>query len=349
MTKTRVIVLWTLLALLSARGAVADVVADLYTASVPVENQSAQSLTAASRQALSEVLVKVSGSTGLLKTPVIVSALGEARSQVQQYSYVRGEPPGAPLLARFEFDGGYITDLVENAGAPLWTANRPQVLAWVVFEDEQGKRFISWDGTPQQAKQLAEEFSRRGVPVQLPVFDLGDMAALSPEAAWSLDEAAIRTASARYNVQDIAVGRLAPAVDGNAAGEWRYFYQENRVDRSVAAPDLPAFLREGVNVVATEMAGRYAVAPTAGQSGGVLVSVSGVTSYADYAAIVHWLEGLEPVQYANVERVQGDRIDLRLQAQADATKLAAIIELNNRLARVPDTGAGGPLNYQWRK
>jgi hypothetical protein len=347
--KTRLILLCTLLAWLSARGAVAEVVTDLYAASVPVENQSSKALTAASRQALSEVLVKVSGSTGLLKSPAIKSALGDARNQVQQYAYVRGEAGDAPLSVRFEFDGGYITELVTNAGAPLWTANRPQVLAWVVMEDEQGKRFISWDGTPRQAKQLADEFSRRGVPVQLPVFDLADMAALSPDAAWQLEEAALRNASARYNVQDVVAGRLAPAVDGKALGEWRYFFQDNRIDRSVTVPDLQAFLRDGVNVVAGEMAARYAVAPTAGVEGGVLVSVSGVTTYADYAAIVRWLEGLEPVQHANVERIQGDRLDLRLHAQADATKLAAIIELNNRLLPTPDTGAGAQLNYQWRK
>lgn len=345
----RVMLLWILLAVLSAGGALAEVVQDLYAASVAVENQGAPALTAASRQALSEVLVKVSGSPGVLKSPAIASALGDARNQVQQYSYSRGEAGEAPLWVRFEFDGGYITDLVTRSGAPLWTANRPQVLAWVVIEDEQGKRFISWDGTPRQAKQLADEFSRRGVPVQLPVFDLGDLSSLSPDDAWQLEEAAIRNASARYNVQDVLAGRLAPSVDGNAAGEWRYFYQENRIDHSVTVPDLQSFLKDGVNVVAGEMAARYAVAPSAGVEGGVLMSVSGITSYADYAAIVDWLENLEPVQHANVERVQGDRLDLRLQAQADATKMAAIIELNTRLLPVPDTGAGAQLNYQWRK
>ena len=53
------------------------------------------------------------------------------------------------------------------------------------------------------------------------------------------------------------------------------------------------------------------------------------------------------------EKVEGDSILLRLQAQADATQLATIIELNKRLILLPDTisGAGGTaeLNYQWLK
>jgi uncharacterized protein len=345
----RVILLCTLLAVVSARGALAEVVTGLYSASVPVADQSAKALAVAARQALSEVLVKVSGSTALLENAAITSALGEARNQVQQYSYARGEKGGPPLLAEFVFEGAYVNSLVTRAGAPLWTANRPQVLAWVVFEDAQGRRFISWDGTPEQAKQLTAEFSRRGVPLQLPVFDLGDMAALTPDVAWELDEAAIRNASARYNVQDVLAGRLAPAVDGKAMGEWRYFFQENRIEHPVTVPDLQVFLRDGVNVVASEMSARYAVAPTAGVEGGVLVSVSGIASYADYAALVNWLKGLEPVQHANLERVQGDRVDLRLQARADAAKLGSIIELNSRLQPSPDAGAGAQLNYQWLK
>ena len=348
MNRKCVMLLW-LLAVSMAQGAQADVVEDLYAARVPVADQGAEARATAAREALSEVLVKVSGSTALLQSAAIEKALGEAQGRVQEFSYERGEEGDAPLLANFVFEGGYITDLVTRAGAPLWTANRPQVLAWVILEDAQGKRFISWDGTPKEARRLAAAFSRRGVPVQLPVFDLDDFAALGAEDAWALNEAAIRTASARYNVQDVLAGRLALPVDGTVAGEWRYFHQENRLERAVAAPDLDAFLRDGVDIVAGQMSARYAVASTAGVEGSVLISVTGVATYADYAAIVHWLENLEPVRFANVERVQGERLDLRLQAQGDATKLAAIIELNHRLQPVPDTGSGAQLNYQWQK
>ncbi len=99
--------------------------------------------------------------------------------------------------------------------------------------------------------------------------------------------------------------------DGNALGEWSYFHQDEPINRSVTVPDLQTFLREGVNLVAGELAARYAVAPTGGGGGGVRISVSGVSSYADYAAIVKWLEGLELVDHANLEQVQGDRIELR--------------------------------------
>ncbi len=368
MRKTSIALLWTLLTL-AAGGSRAEVVADLHGASVPVANQSSEALTAAAREALAAVLLKVSGSTELLQNPVIVAALGDARSNVQQYAYVRGESPGAGLFLRFEFDAAFVTNLVKRAGAPLWTANRPTVLAWVVVEDEQGKHFINRDSTPEQARMLVEEFSRRGVPVQLPVFDLVDTTAASTDDAWRLDATVIQAASARYNVGDVVVGRLASLSSGASLGDWSYLHQDDHIDRSVTVPDLQTFFREGVDVVASELAARYAVAPTGGGAGGVRISVSGVSSYADYAAIVKWLEGLELVDHANIVQVRGDRIDLRLEAQADASQLAATIELNDRLVPMPmptpmptpmPVSGSGPetqpepepsaqLNYQWRK
>lgn len=77
------------------------------------------------------------------------------------------------------------------------------------------------------------------------------------------------------------------------------------------------------------------------------MSVTGVSTYADYAAIVNWLESLELVETAIIEQVQGDRIELRLQARADATQLASIIALNRQL--LPGSGTSAQLNYQWRK
>lgn len=342
--------LWLLLLVTVA--ARADIVRDLHSAQVPVADQSSQALASASRTALAEVLVKVSGSRNVLDNPAIRAALADARSHVQQYAYSRGDGPDGELSARFEFDGSFVTRLVTQAGAPLWTANRPPVLVWMVVEDPGGRYFVNRDSAPELSEQLLAEFSRRGVPVQLPLFDLADTAAISPEDAWRLDTTALQAASARYDVRDIVAGRLTARASGNSVGDWRYLYKGDRVDRPVNAPDTQTFVREGVGMVADEMAARYAVAATATDGGGVSMSVTGVFSYADYAAIVSWLEGLELIEHANVERIQGNRLELRLQARADAAQLATIIELNDKLepvpVPVPAGAASSQLSYQWR-
>lgn len=327
----------------------AEIVAGLYAAEVPVADQSSAVLAKASKAAMAEVLVKVSGSVDVLQNPVIEAALAESRSHVQQYAYNRDPVSAGQLSVRFEFDSSYITALVIEAGAPLWTANRPAVLVWLVEEDANGRQFINWDSTPELAAGLVAEFSRRGIPVQLPLHDLTDSAAITPEDVWRLSGVMLLSASARYNAQDVLAGRFATLSAGGVAGDWAYLHGGSQAERSVTAASADLFLRDGVAMVAEAMAARYAVAAVTSPESGLPMAVAGVASYADYAALVAWLESIELIEHANVEWVRGDLIQLRLQAQADAAQLAAIIELNERLAPLP-VGADPNilLNYQWQ-
>ena len=348
MDKRRLALTWILLALLAAGNSRAEMVRNLYAATVPVADQGSQALAAAAGQALADVLVKVTGSRQVLDNPAIAEALSRARGSVQQYAYVRGKLPASELSVSIEFDSAYVTQLVRDAGAPLWTANRPMVLAWIVVEREGGRYFINRDSTPAEAQLLADEFSRRGVPVQIPVFDLIDVGALSTEDAWRLDGNAIVSASARYNVQDVLAGRLANPGGGSSTGDWSYFNEGNRINRSATLPDLQSFLRSGVDMVADEMAARYAMLPSAQSDGVMRMVIIGVSSYADYAAIIRFLESIELVDSASIERIQGQRIELQLQTAVDASQLATLIELNDRLSPAPVAGSSAQLNYQWR-
>lgn len=338
----------TLLALLLAGAARAEVVEDLHTATVPVADQGANALAAASRQALAEVLVKMSGSPQVLGNPTIRQALPGARDHVLQYSYARGRPPANELMVDVEFDRAYVLDLVRQAGIPLWTANRPSVLAWVVVDSGEGRYFVNWDSKPEEAQLLVDAFSRRGVPVQIPVFDLVDLGALDTESAWRLDADAIERASTRYNAEHVLAGRLANLDTGESAGDWSYFFGGGRVNRSADGSNLDTFLQGGVEMVAGEMAARYAVAPAAGGEGELRMVVLGITSYTDYASIVGFLQDLELVERADVRRIQGERLELRLQTAVDAAQLATLIELNDRLSPLPAPDTGAQLNYQWR-
>ena len=105
-------------------------------------------------------------------------------------------------------------------------------------------------------------------------------------------------------------------------------------------------LDQGVALVAEDMAARYAVAPVEAGAG-VNMSVRGVASFGDYARILRWLRGLELVESARVERIAGDRLELRLDARADPAQLATLIELNERLRPLPPSQADNTLNYEW--
>lgn len=323
--------------------AAADIVEGLYSARVPVADQSSAVLASAARDALSQVLVKVSGTEDASDNPLVASALPEARSHVQQYGYERA---GEDLVARFEFDSAYVTRLVTQARLPLWTANRPRVLVWLVAEEAGQRQFVSLAGTPALAEQLLAEFERRGVPAQLPLFDLADATALSPDEAWALDANAVLAASQRYNVRNVLVGRVVATSSGLWLGDWSFLFEGYRLDRSASAPESRGFSRQGVALAAQTLAARYAVAPSSGSDGVILMTVSGVNDFAAYAAIVDWLEGLELIEHANVQRIHGDRLELALVSLAEADDLARLIALNVRFE--PSAGSmPGQLDYLW--
>jgi hypothetical protein len=336
-----------LVCLFIALEAQAVMVSGLNEAEVSVADHSAGALAAGAREALSQVLVKLSGSTEVLRNPVIIGELGRARSYVQQYSYTRDEDARGDLAAKFEFDNSVMTRLLIESGAPLWTANRPPVLVWLVARDASGTQIVNRDVSPEVMTSVQDAFSRRGVPMRFPLFDIEDAAALSVEDAWRLQAGPILAASKRYGVENVLVGRLTGLSGGQWVGDWSYIASGNRIDRSVSADSVSDFIAEGVAFVAEDMSGRYAVAATGAVSGGVEMLVSGVSDYEDYAAIIRWLEGLELIDHANVESIVGSDIIIRLTARADSQQLKSIIELNRKL--VPAAGAVSveQLSYQW--
>ncbi len=327
----------------------AEVVKDLYAAEVAVADHSQNALASAAGEALSAVLVKVSGSVAVLENPTLRSAIGNSRRYVQQYAYIQQNDGSGDLSARFEFDDSVISRLVAEAGVPLWTANRPSVLVWVVIQGPDGRQFLNWETAPEMMSNLKREFDRRGVPTQFPLYDLNDTAVIDTDELWRLTAPELQQASLRYGVQDIIAGRLVTLSNGNSVGDWSYLFERSRIDRSIGAGSPQAFLQAGADLVAGEMSARYAVAPSARVTGGVTVLVTGVSNYRDYASIVAWLEGLELVDFANVELIRGDEIRMNLVAQADAQRLAAIIELNERLVPVTSIDSTTSLSYQWRK
>ena len=340
----RRILLLTLL--LAAAPLTAETVRDLYTAEVTATGRTQQALGVASREALAQVLVKVSGTAAVLGYPSIKSALGNSRDYIQQYAFLAEDPAGEGVGVRIEFDGTSVTELVTAAGAPLWTANRPVVLAWLVANDAGGPHFVNRDSGPELTAALLTAFSRRGVPVQIPLFDLADATALRVDEVWRLSEPAVELASRRYEREDILVGRLRVSGEELVEGEWSYLAAAGRRDRKVAPVSVAEFMDAGVALVADDMAARFAVAPTEVGAEGILMSVTGIRSYADYAAVVSWLERVELIERANVERVQGDRIQLRLVAQADAEQLAGIIRLNEQFVPAPSGDVNEQLSYR---
>lgn len=338
--------LFALIGALPARG---EFVAEIDAARIEVPDRSESTLVRARREGMRQVLVKLSGSRDSLQRESISSALREAQRYLIRYSYEEDEDSGPEprLLLRFEFDGNALRKLLRDAGEPLWTSNRPTVLAWLVYNDGERRRFASQEEAPRLREALNTGFTQRGVPLQQPVYDLIDAERLSPGAAWRQSSAALTAASFRYRDTELLAGRVAELSGGRWVGDWQFLDQGRWLQRQVTAASLEEFVAEGADLAAAALAARYAVV---GDDGGDLryrIRIDGVRSYAQFTALREVLESLVAIERLQPEMLQRDVVVLRVQSAADPEQLARIIELDTRFVPGAAAGAEDELRYRW--
>ena len=328
----------------------AVVVDDLHRALVDVEDHSREQLQSATRDGLAQVMVKVSGSPSVLQVDAVRDALDQAPRFMQRYRYLRPKEGGLKL--QVHFDPQLVNDVLRDAQAPVWTANRPPLLIWLVVSDSSGRRPATPETSPQLYERLQQELDRRGVPASFPLNDLQDTTAVTTEQLWQLDEPAILAASERYSVSNILVGRLRQMSDGSWQGDWAFIRDRDSVTSSFYREEVPVFTANIVDFIADRMASRYAVAGE-DQALEVLVRVDAVAEFADLQRVLRYFESIELINAVWPAYLEGDSVVLRLAAQAEPEQLARIVQLNRRLEPVPapEPLRRGPIKldlvYRW--
>jgi hypothetical protein len=324
--------LFLLIGLWMAAGAVqATVVENLYRADVAVEDHSSGAMDQATRAGLAQVLVKVSGSRTVLKDAEVRQALSNNRRYLQSYQYHRLESGGLNL--QIHYDSQLVTELLTLAQQPLWTANRPPVLIWLVVDDAGGRQIATAESHPDLTATLQLDLRQRGVPAVFPLMDLQDTLAVNVYDFWRLDSLAVSRASQRYAVGSILVGRLSGLSDGRWMGEWLYLQEADRAASSFYGEELVPMSLAAIDFVAEHMAERYAVAAGSSHGEDVFLRVDNLSDYASYREVVVYLESIELIDSAYPAYVEGSSIVFRLRAQAEAEQLHRIIALSHRLQR----------------
>jgi len=327
----------------------AEVVGDLYSARTPVADRSEQALVQAAREGLAQVVLKITGSESALALEDVAAALAEARRYLQQYAYVDGEGDGAALELSMQFDEEAVRSRVISAGAPLWTANRPAVLVWLVSEGDAQRQLVGEQTHPQLLAALRAAFDRRGVPLRVPLLDLSDLGALSPGQVWRQELLPLVAASARYGENEILAGRVLRLSSGQWLGDWMHIDGQGRsVQRSFTAQTLDEVLALGAGLAASRIAARYAItADVAGAQTGVDIEVRGINDYANYAEVIAWLQGLELIEFASPEQVGPQQMLIHLRTAAAMEQLQPLLALNPRLQLLGTPQGGGRPVYRW--
>lgn len=339
---------WLLLPLLSlaiCASAHAVLMTDLYTGRAKIDGAEQSVSAEAAAQALAQVFVKVSGSSNVLRRAEIKAALAQAQAHMERYSYLSLDGGGRELEA--VFNDRWVNSVIAKAGVPLWTANRPGVLAWVVLERNGQREFVHPQSNATQFSALQRAFGARGLPLETPLYDLKDSAAFTPDKAWGMVSGTLRDVSARYDRENILAGRFVLQDDGSWSGDWAYISPQGRRDLRDRGQSFADVATAAAALVAEPMASRYAVATSGKDAAAVTLHVTGIRSYADYAQVMQLLERIELIERVDVIRVADDTLSVSLEAQTSTSGLAGLLELNRQMTPMEGAQVHGELSYQW--
>ncbi len=191
---------------------------DIYRAQALVKSQAEAERNAAARATFGELMVRVSGQRNALDNAVVRAAMPKAQNYLFGFSYKssserlqEGTRSFTALALQLDYEPQAIAQLLRDARLPLWPAQRPTLLVWLVFKDQRGLHLVPEVVDFQSMNNFA---AYRGLPLVFPKHDVEDRLSLSADDLWGLNQEKIKAASARYNADAILVGRYTPSAMG---------------------------------------------------------------------------------------------------------------------------------------
>ena len=318
-------------------GALGARVDGLYTAEVELPDGVSSALPQAFDAALGQVLVKVTGQSGVAADSVVMDSFGDSSVLVQQY---RINPDDTVWIL---FDQAAIKRILDQLEQPIWGEERPTTLVWLIMDAGEGERTILASDSdvrnrndfqePVQDSQIAllegsirEELQntadQRGVPIFLPLVDTEELTTISVSEVWGGFSESLVDASIRYGADAVLVGRARLSSLGPAEVRWTLLLEKERFDWA-------ADVASGPNELANLFSARLAT--SSGSSRRVLLEVAGVESLNDYGRISTYLSALDVIEDYSVNRVSDSDLIFSLSVRGDVERLTRTIALRSVL------------------
>ena len=308
---------------------------DLYQARVAA----GQSQPQWQKQALQDVLVKLTGGDAVFAQPGIADALKNSGQFVVQFQQVQQD--GQPQLL-VTLDGQKITRLLQSLQIPVWGPRRPDVLLWLTERPVETPQFVLSPEHPLR-KALLQQASRYGLSLQFPLYDETDSALVNETASWGGDWALLQQASGRYQATEVYNLLFDQLTDASGLVQFRLTWQQ-LVDGAVQSKELlnadaMALAQQFCAELAAAQAARYAVRISAGgdaASGSLQLTFDGVSSLSDLVALRQLFSSMLTVREHQLLQYQAGQAVLQLQLAASPDEFYRALSLVKELTPLPD-------------
>ena len=336
-------ILFSITAILPIGSINADIVPHLYEAEVPVEGQGRKERAFVVREALKEVLVRISGRNEANALAADETLVPRPTRFVQQFRYRKfksdevipaaadgAKPYTQKLWLRFTEKA--VAKLLREQGLPVWGKTRPATLVWLVVDDQK-QRILIGNNTPHISRtHIEQEARKKGLPFRLPLLDLADQSKVQVTDVWGNFEDTILDASLRYQAEAILVGRIYLGFGNSWNTRWSLYSAGQRQDWEVSNSEtLRAAVKEGLSKTGETLSLRFAQVNASQESELVLLQIKNITDLKKYNNAIKYLKALSIVTQVQAHQVNTDNVIFSINSRSGRLGLAQAIDLGHVL------------------
>lgn len=277
---------------------------NLYTAAIQVTDNTITTRTQILPQAFEKVVRRVASSHQATTHPEYL----QAKQHVDEYlnTYFYNENSGTYTLT-LQFNEQKITNLLNKMGRHSFNKNRPQILLWLILEQNNQPNFVTNSSQSEIATKIDILANSYGLPVLFPLLDLTERLFISEQDAINFNVAPLQQASGRYNADGIMIGKVNN-INGIWHCEWRLVSGQQNIAWNTSGDDLDVELEVMFNQLADNLiTGFGKMSPVEAAKPNIAVRVKGVNSVADYARVLSYLKKLPIVHQVEIGSVEGNQ------------------------------------------
>lgn len=325
-----------------------------------LQNADQRAQLAAVREALREVMVRVSGD------PAAANAGGAAAAAIQapndllaQFGFGASDAllpdaignPQPTYRLQMLFDEQRVRQALTQSGFPVWAAQRPSVLMLLAGPYD-GRIDLMHDVTPAEGVAIAQAGSQRqGIPLSWPAWDIEDLSLVTADDLWVGNEDAMNALAARYQTEPVLAGYVGVQPDsGQWVGRWHFLYAGQKFTTTFFGDSQATVIDQGLRLASETLAQRYAV-DLSSPVHSLTVDVLNVTNIPSHGAVRRYLRSVNGVSAVSMERIDGDTATYRVALRAPAAQWLDILALEGRLQGLSDVQRANDdraMQFIWR-
>src|SRR5690554_2152385 len=290
---------------------------DFYASSVPVTDRQTDTFRKGLREALVQVLSKVSGVPAdiVYMRPSLAQDLAQGDKLASQFAYYNqkivdenGEEI-TELRIKASFPEARIMQLLQKGGLSFWAPDRPQLSVWFLNQTATSVEWINQNSRYQPLLQYMQDnavlYWGFTLAAQVP-------ARIDAQRLWQHDANYLQAVVQQAAGKPILLARIEQQHDQGVVGTVSLLGAAAK--QTLEADSFAQWSQQAIDWASLQLAQRYAVQLLFSDSE-VVLSFSGINAYRDYEALLHFVEGVDIVKQVHVLSAANGQLKLAVSFQ----------------------------------